>query len=143
MKKVNILLVLFLGALLTISCEGEDGINGIDGVDGERHVLRRDRRPVMEGCPLHQVKRHGQFVFRDLPAFRQIGLRVPAFIVTQRGREQLRARLTGGGARLHGGVQVPRRLLDCHDQRPTLLGLLGDNRCERPRGHEGRRGKCE
>ena len=34
MKKVNIFMVLFLGALLTISCEGEDGINGLNGADG-------------------------------------------------------------------------------------------------------------
>ena len=105
---------------------GFERVVGLHRADREGDILGCDRLAVMEGGVFDQIQGHRQAIIRDSPTFRQIGLRVPVFVIAQGRREQLGARLAGGDPRLHRRVEVARSALNRPHQGAALFRAVGD-----------------
>ena len=102
----------------------------LDRLDRELHVLRRDGLAVMEFGALDQIEGHRQPVIGHLPAFGQIGMRLPVGVVSQRRGEDLRAGHGRGDAGLNRRIEMAGHLRGHHDHGSAGMALL--RRATRP-----------
>ena len=112
------------------------------GLDGEFHILRRDRLAIVEARIVAQLDGHLEAAVGDLPAFRQIGLRVPLIVEPEQRREQLRSGNARGRAGGDRRIEMPGDdpVREC--QGPAPFGLLrrrcrrGQDRSRRSQRHQ-------